>query len=87
VHYVTGTVRSYHASALVRAGLQNGVNVGIPGTEAQLPIGHILQLSASLAAGTSVSLRDTVTGLDHDNTASQTSRRHPPCNRKTTRGR
>ena len=30
---------------------------------------RILQLSASLAAGTPVSLRDTVTGLDHDNTA------------------
>jgi hypothetical protein len=30
---------------------------------------HILQLSASLAAGTPVSLRDTVTGLDQDNTA------------------
>jgi hypothetical protein len=29
---------------------------------------RILQLSASLAAGTPVSLRDTVTGLDHDNT-------------------
>jgi hypothetical protein len=26
-------------------------------------------LSASLAVGTPVSLRDTVTGLDHDNTA------------------
>ena len=30
---------------------------------------RILQLSASLAAGTPVSLRDTVTGLDDDNTA------------------
>ena len=30
---------------------------------------RILQLSASLAAGTPVSLRDTVTSLDHDNTA------------------
>jgi hypothetical protein len=30
---------------------------------------RILQLSASLAAGTPVSLRDTVTGLDQDNTA------------------
>jgi hypothetical protein len=30
---------------------------------------RILQLSASLAVGTPVSLRDTVTGLDHDNTA------------------
>lgn len=30
---------------------------------------RILLLSASLAAGTPVSLRDTVTGLDHDNTA------------------
>jgi ABC-type transport system involved in cytochrome bd biosynthesis fused ATPase/permease subunit len=30
---------------------------------------RILQLSASLAAGTTVSLRDAVTGLDHDNTA------------------
>ena len=30
---------------------------------------RILQLSASLAAGTPVSLRDTVSGLDHDNTA------------------
>jgi hypothetical protein len=30
---------------------------------------RILQLSASLAAGTPVSLRDAVTGLDHDNTA------------------
>ena len=29
---------------------------------------RILQLSASLAAGTPVSLHDTVTGLDHDNT-------------------
>jgi hypothetical protein len=29
---------------------------------------RILLLSASLAAGTPVSLRDTVTGLDHDNT-------------------
>ena len=29
---------------------------------------RILHLSASLAAGTPVSLRDTVTGLDHDNT-------------------
>ncbi len=29
---------------------------------------RILQLSASLAAGTPVSLRDTVTGLDNDNT-------------------
>ena len=29
---------------------------------------RILQLSASLAAGTPVSLRDTVTGLDQDNT-------------------
>ena len=30
---------------------------------------RILQLSASLAAGTPVSLRDTITGLDNDNTA------------------
>jgi hypothetical protein len=30
---------------------------------------RILQLAASLAAGTPVSLRDTVTGLDNDNTA------------------
>jgi hypothetical protein len=30
---------------------------------------RILQLSSSLAAGTPVSLRDTVTGLDQDNTA------------------
>jgi hypothetical protein len=30
---------------------------------------RILQLSASLAAGTTVSLRDTVTGLDQDNAA------------------
>ena len=30
---------------------------------------RILQLAASLAAGTPVSLRDTVTGLDHDNAA------------------
>jgi hypothetical protein len=30
---------------------------------------RILQLSASLAAGTPVSLRDTITGLDSDNTA------------------
>ena len=30
---------------------------------------RILLLSASLAAGTPVSLRDTVTGLDQDNTA------------------
>jgi ABC-type cobalamin/Fe3+-siderophores transport system ATPase subunit len=30
---------------------------------------RILQLAASLAAGTPVSLRDTVTGLDQDNTA------------------
>ena len=30
---------------------------------------RILQLSASLAAGTPVSLRDTVTGLDHHNAA------------------
>jgi hypothetical protein len=30
---------------------------------------RILQLSASLAAGTPVSLRDTVTGLDNSNTA------------------
>jgi hypothetical protein len=29
---------------------------------------RILQLSASLAAGTTVSLRDTVTGIDNDNT-------------------
>jgi hypothetical protein len=29
---------------------------------------RILHLSASLAAGTTVSLRDTVTGLDNDNT-------------------
>jgi hypothetical protein len=29
---------------------------------------RVLQLSASLAAGTPVSLRDTVTGLDNDNT-------------------
>jgi hypothetical protein len=30
---------------------------------------RILQLAASIAAGTPVSLRDTVTGLDQDNTA------------------
>jgi hypothetical protein len=30
---------------------------------------RILQLAASLAAGTAVSLRDTITGLDQDNTA------------------
>ncbi len=30
---------------------------------------RILQLSASLAGGIPVDLRDTVTGLDHDNTA------------------
>jgi hypothetical protein len=30
---------------------------------------RILQLAASLADGVPVSLRDTVTGLDHDNTA------------------
>lgn len=30
---------------------------------------RILQLAASLAAGTPVDLQDTVTGLDHDNTA------------------
>jgi len=30
---------------------------------------RIFQLAASLAAGTPVSLRDTVTGLDNDNTA------------------
>lgn len=30
---------------------------------------RILQLAASLAGGVPVSLRDTVTGLDHDNTA------------------
>jgi hypothetical protein len=29
---------------------------------------RVLQLSASLAAGTPVSLRDTITGLDNDNT-------------------
>ena len=47
---------------------------------------RILQLSASLAAGTPVSLRDTVTGLDDHNTATPDNRhRHPARNRKTLR--
>jgi ABC-type transport system involved in cytochrome bd biosynthesis fused ATPase/permease subunit len=37
---------------------------------------RILQLAASLAAGTPVSLRDTVTGLDDHNTARLTAIRH-----------
>jgi hypothetical protein len=43
---------------------------------------RILQLAASIAAGTPVSLRDTVTGLDQDN-ADRPPHRHPARNRKT----
>ena len=43
---------------------------------------RVLQLCASLAAGTSVDLRDTVTGLDNDNAARLL---NPPRIRKTPR--
>ena len=47
---------------------------------------RILLLSASLAHGTPVSLRDTVTGLDDHNTA-RLVKRNPTRGRKTTRER